>query len=82
MKATGIVRKIDSLGRIVIPKELRRIFKIAEGDAIEIYTEDENKIILTKYNDEVGCIFCGERNGVISFEGKPVCSKCIAMLKK
>lgn len=50
MKATGIVRKIDNLGRIVIPKEIRRILRIHEGDPLEIYTDVEGKIVLKKYS--------------------------------
>lgn len=78
MKATGIVRKVDELGRIVLPIELRRTLDINEKDALEIYV-DSNQIILKKY--EPSCIFCGEVNGVIDFKGKKVCSKCINSLK-
>ena len=73
MKSIGIVRKVDELGRIVLPKELRTQFEIAERDALEIYT-DEDKIILKKY--EPSCIFCGDANGVASFKGKNICPKC------
>ena len=78
MKATGIVRKVDELGRIVLPIELRRTLDINEKDALEIYV-DSNQIILRKY--EPSCIFCGEVDGVIDFNGKKVCSKCINSLK-
>jgi|HigsolmetaAR202D_1030399.scaffolds.fasta_scaffold12089_2 looped-hinge helix DNA binding domain, AbrB family len=57
-KATGIVRRIDDLGRIVIPKELRRTYGIAEGDPVEIYTSDE-EIVLRKYKPAGGCSLCG-----------------------
>mgnify|MGYP002528806529 CR=1 FL=1 len=50
MKATGIVRRIDDLGRIVIPKEIRRTLRIREADAIEIFTDGEGQIILKKYS--------------------------------
>ena len=50
MKATGIVRRIDDLGRIVIPKEIRRTLHIRESDALEIYTDREGQIILKKYS--------------------------------
>ncbi len=50
MKATGIVRRIDELGRIVIPKEIRRTLRIREGDPLEIYTDREGGIILKKYS--------------------------------
>ena len=50
MKATGIVRRIDDLGRIVVPKEIRRTLRIREGDALEIFTDREGEIILKKYS--------------------------------
>lgn len=78
MKSTGIVRKIDDLGRVVIPKELRRTLNINECDPLEIFIEDES-IILKKYNP--GCIFCGEFKDIISFKNKIVCKKCIKELK-
>lgn len=78
MKSTGIVRKIDDLGRVVIPKELRRTLNINECDPLEIFIEDES-IILKKYNP--GCIFCGEFKDITSFKNKIVCKKCIKELK-
>lgn len=72
-KAIGIVRKTDTLGRIVLPKELRRTYKIDEGTPLEIYTE-EDCIILKKY--EPACIFCGTANDVTDYMGKLVCEKC------
>lgn len=57
-KATGIVRKIDELGRVVIPKELRRVYGIKEGDAMEIFV-DNDEIILRKYTPSDGCTLCG-----------------------
>lgn len=74
MKSTGIVRKVDELGRIVIPKELRKVMSIKEGDPLEIYTEGEN-IILKKYAP--GCVFCGEVDGIVNFKGKHVCLSCL-----
>lgn len=50
MKATGIVRRIDDLGRIVIPKEIRRTLRIREGDPLEIYTEKDGEVIFKKYS--------------------------------
>lgn len=73
MKSLGIVRQVDSLGRIVIPKELCKTFDIKEKDALEIYTED-NKIILKKY--QPSCIFCNEASDVIDFDGKIICRSC------
>jgi transcriptional pleiotropic regulator of transition state genes len=78
MKATGIVRKVDELGRIVIPKELRGILDINIKDSLEIFTEDKN-IILKKYNP--GCVFCERINNVIRFKEKNICSDCLEEMK-
>lgn len=77
MKATGITRKIDELGRIVLPIELRRKFDLDYKDTIDIYTEDD-KIILKKY--EPSCIFCGEADNITQFKGKNICSSCAKAL--
>lgn len=77
MKSTGIVRKVDELGRVVIPIELRRTLGIAEKDSLEIYVDAE-KIILKKY--EPACIFCGNAGNVIHYKGKIVCSECASDL--
>lgn len=74
MKSTGIVRKVDELGRVVIPIELRRTLGIAEKDALEIYVDGE-RIMLKKY--EPACIFTGEANDLIYFKGKMI-SRSIA----
>ena len=79
MKATGIVRKVDELGRIVLPIELRRTLDIAEKDALEIYT-DGNTIILKKY--EPACIFCENATDVKVYKGKNICSNCLNELKE
>ncbi len=79
MKSTGIVRKVDELGRVVIPIELRRTLDIGEKDALEIYV-DGDKIILRKY--EPACIFCGNARDVENFRGKRVCRKCVEDLKE
>ena len=73
MKSTGMVRKMDSLGRVVIPIELRRTLGIDIKDSIEIYV-DKDMIILRKYNP--GCTFCGEMGDTLEMSGKPVCIKC------
>ncbi|MBU3102961.1 AbrB/MazE/SpoVT family DNA-binding domain-containing protein [Clostridium gasigenes] len=78
MKNTGIVRRVDNLGRIVLPKELRRTLDIKEKDPLEIYVEGE-MIILKKY--EPACIFCGEANDITEFKGKRICKKCKSDLK-
>ncbi len=73
MKSTGVVRRVDELGRLVLPSELRRTFNIDDKDALEIYTEGD-LIILKKY--EPACIFCGDARDVLSFRGKNVCRNC------
>ena len=78
MKSTGVVRKIDELGRIVLPMSLRTTFDIKEKDALEIFTEG-NKIILQKY--QPSCIFCNNADEVILFEGKRLCKNCIEKIK-
>lgn len=75
MKSTGIVRKVDELGRVVIPIELRRTLGIGEKDALEIYVDGE-RIMLKKY--EPACIFCGNAENVTYFKGKIVCNECIS----
>ena len=74
MKATGIVRKVDELGRIVLPIELRRTLGIVVRDPIEIYV-DEDKILLKKYAP--ACIICGESDDLIEYKGQKICRKCI-----
>lgn len=77
MKATGIIRRVDELGRVVIPIELRNKFEITEKDPMEIYV-DGNSIILKKY--EPNCIFCNSSKKLVEFEGKQICEKCIKSL--
>ncbi len=79
MKSTGVVRKVDELGRIVIPIELRRTMGIEEKDALEIYV-DSDKIILKKY--EPACIFCGNAEEVVNYKGKNLCKTCLTELIK
>jgi len=79
MKSTGIVRKVDELGRVVLPIELRRTLDIAEKDALEIYV-DGPTIILKKY--EPACIFCGNAKDVIAYKGKNICPDCMREFKK
>ncbi len=74
MKSTGLVRKVDELGRVVIPIELRRNLGIEEKDALEIYVNGE-QIILQKY--EPACIFCGNADSVTNYKNKIVCRECI-----
>lgn len=78
MKSTGIVRRVDELGRVVIPIELRRTLEIAEKDALEIYVDGEH-IILKKY--QPACIFCGNAKDVENYKGKNICQSCLAEIK-
>lgn len=73
MKATGIIRRVDDLGRIVLPKELRQTMGIRTGDHMEIYTDADN-IILRKYVP--GCAFCGSADGVRRIHDVPMCAIC------
>ena len=73
MKSTGIVRKVDELGRIVLPIELRRTLNIDVKDSLEIYV-DGSQIILKKY--EPSCVFCGNADDILEFKGKPICRRC------
>ena len=79
MKATGIVRRLDQLGRIVIPKELRTTLDLKDTDPVEIFTEGDT-IIRRKY--QPSCIFCGEAEGLVQIDGKNVCRKCVEKIKK
>lgn len=79
MKATGVVRKVDELGRIVLPIELRRTLNIDVKDSLEIFVDDD-KIILKPYRP--CCVFCGEGENTINYMGKNVCSDCIDKLKR
>lgn len=79
MKATGIVRPTDALGRVVIPVELRRNLGIQTNDSVEIYV-DGQFIMLKKY--EPSCVFCGDVKEVKMLHGKCVCSNCLEELKE
>lgn len=77
MKSTGVVRKIDELGRIVLPSELRKIFAISEGDQLDI-SVDGDRIILQKRRDV--CLFCSAEEPAISYQGRMVCETCAGEL--
>ncbi len=79
MKSTGIVRRVDELGRIVLPIELRRTLDIEIKDPLEIYV-DGNTIILKKY--EPACVFCGNAKDIVTFNGKNLCPNCINKIKE
>lgn len=77
MKSTGIVRRLDELGRVVIPKEIRNKLNIEEKDPIEIYLEGTS-IILRKF--ELGCIFCNNTKELSTYKDRLVCKKCLEKL--
>lgn len=77
MKSTGIVRKVDELGRIVLPIELRRTLDINKKDSIEIFVEG-NQVILKKY--QPACIFCGSASDLFTYSDRNVCKKCLAKM--
>lgn len=79
MKSIGIVRRVDELGRIVLPIELRRTLDIAERDPLEIYV-DGTSIILKKH--ECACVFCGSTKNVTLFKEKNICDACLQELTK
>ena len=79
MKSTGIVRKVDELGRIVLPIELRRTLGIEEKDRIEIFVDGES-IILRKY--QPACIFCDNAKDIINYKGKNNCPDCIRAMNE
>lgn len=79
MKSTGIVRKVDELGRIVLPIELRRTLDIEEKDEIEFCLEGD-KLILRKY--EESCLFCSATRDLVTYMGKNVCVDCIRKMNK
>ena len=79
MKSTGIIRKVDELGRIVLPIELRRTLDIAEKDQLEIFVEGSS-IVLKKYRPT--CIFCDSVRDVSIYRGKNICPKCLKELRE
>lgn len=74
MKSTGIIRKVDELGRVVIPKEIRDSLEILEKDPVEIFT-DGCKVVIQKYNPT--CCFCGNSNKLTTYKERLVCENCI-----
>ena len=78
MKSTGVVRKIDEMGRVVIPKEIRNVLGIYDGDILEIFV-DNGDIIFRKH--QRACIFCSGREDLELFNEKPVCRSCIERMK-
>lgn len=78
MKSTGVIRRVDELGRVVIPKEIRKKLNIEEKDPMEIYI-DGNAIVLKKV--ESSCIFCGNDKNLVQYNEKVICKKCLSNLK-
>ena len=83
MKSIGVVRQVDSLGRIVLPAEVRKTFGIMEKSPLEIWVDTEHKLILLQPYIR-GCIFCGcgSGNDLISIQGKDVCRECVREAQK
>ena len=79
LKSTGMVRKVDELGRVVLPKEIRNVLGIEPKTPLEIFI-DGDKLVLKKY--EPFCIFCGSSEKLVSLEDKNVCAECVEKLKK
>lgn len=79
IKQTGVVRKVDELGRLVVPKEVRRTNGIGTGDSVEIYTEGE-WIVLEKINNIQHCVLCKSDEDLNPFKGVYVCESCIGEL--
>ena len=79
MHSTGMTRKVDSLGRVVLPAEMRRVFGIREGDLVDIAVEGQH-IVLTKV--EQRCVFCGDGGTLVEYSGKLVCQPCVEGLSR
>jgi len=79
MKPLGTVRKVDELGRIVLPIETRKRLELAPGDGVEIFVE-KDRVILKKY--EPSCIFCGDADDIVTYKEKKICRKCLEELIK
>lgn len=75
MKSTGLIRKLDPLGRLVVPVNLRQTMSIEPGDPMEIYM-DGNTIVLRKHQN--GCSICGDEGKMTFFYGKTICNKCVS----
>ena len=77
MKSTGVVRKVDELGRIVIPSEVRNNLNISARDKVEIFVNGDS-IVLNKY--QPSCIFCSGNDDITTFKGKNICKYCLEQL--
>jgi len=79
MKSTGIVRRVDELGRVVLPIELRNKFEITEKDPLEIFV-DGSSIVLKKVQDS--CVFCGKGKQLKEYKGRMICESCLKDVKE
>ncbi len=79
MKTIGVVRRVDDLGRIVLPAELRRSLDISDRDELEIYVE-RDRIVLQKF--EPSCVFCGSSRDLVVYRGKQICQSCIESMRR
>lgn len=79
MKSLGTVRRIDELGRIVLPIETRRRLNLEPKDPVEIFVE-KDRVVIKKY--EPACIFCGEMSDIVDFKDRKICKKCLAEIQK
>ena len=79
MKATGVVRKVDELGRIVLPSELRKTMHVSVGDSFELFV-DNNMVILKKY--EPGCVLTGTMDDLIEYENRKVSKQAVKEMAK
>ncbi len=80
MKSTGIVREVDELGRVVIPKEIRNIIGFEKRTPVEILVEGKN-IVIKKYTDKSACVFCSSKSNLKEYKNKLICKQCIDALK-
>ena len=77
MKSTGVVRRMDSLGRLVIPKEIRKVFDIGKNQGLEIFVDGEN-IIICKFYEK--CIICSGNDSLMLFDRKMICCDCVSRI--
>lgn len=79
MKIPGMIRKVDSLGRIVIPAALRNSLGVESGELVEMFVEGD-RLIMRKFS--CGCTFCGGSQSLVTYMDKPVCRECIKKLNR
>ena len=79
MKTPGMIRKMDELGRIVIPQGIRKALEMQSGDSVELCMEGD-RLVIRKYTST--CVFCGSREQLLRFEEKHICQDCLQALRK